>query len=304
MLSKALSNYPQFRFREGKKLLWNPVLKKIFANRPEERVRLALVDYLIMQAGIPTSRLSFESPVKLAGDKSSSRTDIISYDQEFNPSLLVECKAPEIKLTEKAAIQIARYNQKVEAPFLLISNGLLDFWFKLKDEQINALQIIPERFQSQKTLDYSTGYWQDRGFIGRKLHPEIRSYVNNQCTLLFGEPLQPVKFLNFDGFSPEFALSHYYRIFGQPENTKIGLSISSNPYGGTRLNGVLNQDGANTAFLSASLNLMFDGIHSNAEIHSAKGVKKLDLTKDNVFNFEQDLIELIPDICQLLLTYS
>ncbi|MAO65808.1 MAG: hypothetical protein CL666_12500 [Balneola sp.] len=304
LLSNALAHYPQFRFRDGQKLLWNPILKKTFVIRPEERVRLALVDYLTMEANVSTSRISFESPVKLAGDKSSSRTDIICYDQDFKPLLLVECKAPDIKLDEKAAIQIARYNQKVGAPFLLISNGMLDFWFKSEDDKVHACPEIPEQFQPNGSPEYASLYWEERAFIGSKPAPKIRSYLTEQCRLLFGEAHQPVKFLNFDGFSPEFALSHYYRIFGQPENSKIGLSISANPYGGSQLNGVLNQNGANTAFFTTSLNLLAEDVHPNTEIHSAQGVKKLDLSKRTDFNFEIDLAEIIPSIRQLLLTFS
>lgn len=304
MLSKALAHYPQFRFRNGQKLLWNPILKKIFAIRPEERVRLALVDYLTIEAGVSSSRISFESPVKLTGDKSSSRTDIICYDQDFKPFLLGECKAPEIKLDEKAAIQIARYNQKVGAPFLLISNGMLDFWFRIEGDKAQALDNIPNQFHPKNTPEQSTVYWEERAFIGAKLSPEIRTYVMEQCQLLFGDPHQPVKFLNFDGFSPEFALSHYYRIFGQPENNKIGLSLGANPYGGTRLNCVLNQNGANTAFFTTSLNLLAEDVHANTEIHSAQGVQQLDLSTKIDFNFESDLAELVPEISQLLLTFS
>lgn len=304
LLSNALAHYPQFRFINGQKLLWSPILKKTFAIRPEERVRLALVDYLTYEAGVSTSRISFESPVKLVGDKSSSRTDIICYDQDFKPLLLVECKAPDIKLDEKAAIQIARYNQKVEAPFLLISNGVLDFWFRIKKDKIQSLAAIPKQFHPKNNPEYSSIYWEERAFMGTKLLPEIRSYVIEQCRLLFGEPHQPVKFLNFDGFSPEFALSHYYRIFGQPENSKIGLSLSANPYGDTRLNGVLNQNGANTAFFTTSLNLLAENVHFNSEIHSAQGVQELDLSTKTDFNFETNLAELVFEISQLLLTFS
>lgn len=304
MLSKALSHFPQFRFRNGQKRLWNPILKKTFVNLPEERVRLSLIDYLLMDVEFSTSRISFESPVKLAGDKSSSRTDIICYDKDFKPLLLVECKAPDIKLDEKAAVQVARYNQKVGAPFVLVSNGTLDFWFDIEGEQIQISKEVPAPFQPKKETERSLRYWEERGFIGEKLHPEARAFAKQLCTGLFSDPHQPVKFLNFDDFSPEFALGHYYRIFGLPNNTKIGLSLSANPFGGTRLNAVLNQNGANTAFSTSSLDLLAEQEAVNTEIHSASGQNEVDLNKEIAFNFEEEINELPVKFHDLLIKHS
>ncbi len=304
LLSKALSHFPQFRFREGQKRLWNPILKKTFANLPEERVRLALIDYLTLEAGQSSSRISFESPVKLVGDKSSSRTDIICYGSDFEPLLLVECKAPEIKLDEKAAVQIARYNQKVGAPYLLVSNGVLDFWFKVEGEEVLYQDEIPDLFQPQKEAVKKFSYWEDRGFLGEELSPEAKAYALESVVDLFEAPYQPIKYLSFDDYSPEFSLGHYYRIFGLEKNVKLGLSISANPFGGTRLNAILNQKGSNVAFSSSSLDLIAGKESPNTEIHSAKGVTKVDIKAELGFSFENALTDLIPDLHDLLKQHS
>lgn len=304
MLSKALSHFPQFRFRDGEKRLWNPILKKTFVNLPEERVRLKLIDFLTMEAGISNSRISFESPVNLAGDKSKSRTDIICYDKEFAPLLLTECKAPDIKLNDKAAIQVARYNQKVGAPFILVSNGLLDFWFEIKGEQIIQQEEIPQPFSPKAEIQRPPIYWEERTFIGEKLKPEARVFVATSCTELFGDPYQPVKFLNFDGFPKEFALGHYYRIFGIGEGVKIGISIAANAYGGTRLNVVLNEGGANTAFFTTSMDLIAEEVTNNTEIHSSKGISGADLTNETGFGLDINIEDLVVEFYRLLLHYS
>lgn len=304
MLSKALSHFPQFRFRDGEKRLWNPILKKTFVNLPEERVRLKLVDYLTLEAGFSNSRISFESPVKLAGDKSSSRTDIICYDKDFNPLLLVECKAPDIKLDEKAAIQVARYNQKVGAPFVLVSNGVLDFWFEIEGDKINLQEDIPDPFKPNNEIAKPLSYWEDRAFIGEKLNPEVRAFATDSCALLFGDPHQPVKFLGFDGFPFVFALGHYYRIFGLKKGLKVGLSLAANPYGGTRLNVVLNQAGANIAFLTTSLDLIAENEKKNTEVHSAKGTFEIDLSEETGFGFNKNIEDMIPEFHRLLLQHS
>lgn len=304
MLSKALSNYPQFRFRDGQKRLWNPIAKKVYANLPEERVRLALVDYLTFEAGTSSSRVSFESPVSLPGDKSRSRTDIICYTKDFKPLLLVECKAPDIKLDEKAAIQIARYNQKVEAPFLLVTNGMLDFWFEIKDDVVTPSPKIPSPFTPKTEISRSLEYWEKRGFIGEKLSPAGRSFAKYSCSHLFTNPVLPVKYLSFDGLNPEFALGHYYRVFSVTETEKVALSLAANPYGGTRLNGVLNQNAANTAFFSASLDLIADSVDVNTEIHSGSGMVEVDLSKENGFSFSKDIMNMVDPFYAMMIKHS
>lgn len=258
----------------------------------------------MMEAGISGSRISFESPVKLVGDKSKSRTDIICYDKDFKPLLLAECKAPEIKLDEKAAIQVARYNQKVGAPFVLVSNGTLDFWFEIKGEQIIPQQKIAESFSPKNGIQRPFVYWEGRAFIGEKLKPEARVFSTTSCLSLFGDPHQPVKFLTFDGFPEEFALGHYYRIFGVGENEKIAVTLAANPYGGTRLNVVLNQGGANTAFFTTSLDLIAEKEKKNTEIHSLKGRSEVDLTNETGFDFNKDIEVLVGEFHRLLLQHS
>lgn len=304
MLSKALSHFPQFQFRDGEKRLRNPILKKTFVNLPEERVRLKLIDFLTMEAGISNTRISFESPVDLPGDKSKSRTDIICYDKDFKPLLLVECKAPDIKLDEKAAIQVARYNQEVGAPFVLVSNGILDFWFQIDGDQIILQEEIPKPFISNDEVQKPLMYWKERAFIGQKLESEARAFAITSCIALFSDPYQPVKFLNFEGFPEEFALSHYYRIFGIGERVKIGVSIAANSHGGTRLNVVLNEGGANTAFSTTSLDQVAEHKKSNTEIHSSIGRTEVELVNETGIGFDKNIEDLILEFHRLLTQYS
>lgn len=303
LLSKALAHYPLFRFRQQQKLLWNPILKKTFVNRPEERVRLALVHYFTENEILSPHRIAFESPVKSRHSKHTVRTDLICYDSEFNPLLLGECKAPDIKLDEKAAIQIARYNQQVDAPYLLVSNGMVDFWFQQQGGQVQPLKQVPETFAGGEAPDKDFIYWQERGFLGEMLPQNIRTYANQLCNQWFSKTAQPVKYLSFDGFSPELSLGHYYRIFAFQPNIKVAVSLSANPFGGTRLNGVLNQNGANTAFLSASLDLLARSESPNTELHSSQGQHTFDLAQKAGFTIGMPHQELAKSIQTLLLNH-
>lgn len=280
MLSKATHHYPQFVFRDGEKLLWNPILKKAFKNRPEERVRLQLLEYLTEEANFSPSRISFEAPVNLPRDKSSSRTDLICYGKDFEPILLVECKAPEIQLTEKAAIQIARYNQKVNAPFLLISNGIQDYWFAIEGEQLSALETLPPLFQSKQnpTLDFS--YWAKRGFAGSKSHPNSRKWILESCNKLFAQNTpERIKFFSFEGSDPNLALPNFYYIYSHSPKQKLAISFCGTPYSSTKLSVILNENGQNTALLSCSLDLLADEEPQNTLLQSKDGLFQLDLAE-------------------------
>lgn len=300
MKSVARNHFPQYVFREESKLLWNPILKRSFVDLPEERVRLQLVEYLILEAGFSSSRISFESPVNLPRDKSASRTDIICYDKDFKPLLLVECKAPDISLSEKTSVQIARYNQKIGAPLLLVSNGVDDFWFDSSSESINKLQEIPLEFNPVSDIQRDFEYWSKRGFIGNKSHPKSRKWILESCDFLYSSANNSFpKYFKFDGASHELYLPNYYKIFEVDSSTKLAISLTATPFGATKLNCVLNVNGENRALLSSSLDLVATKDSKNTTIQSGSGTVNFDLNKVTSFGFEKpvsELVELLPKL--------
>lgn len=302
MQSVAQNHYPQYVFRDGAKLLWNPILKKAFVDLPEERVRLQLIEYLILETDFPSSRISFEAPVNLPGDKSSSRTDIICFNKEFKPHLLVECKAPEVSLTEKASIQIARYNQKINAPLLLISNGLDDLWFLSKPDSISNLDTIPDMFESTKAFERDFDYWSGRGFTGKKSQPDTRIWISESCETLYGSRRDSLlKYFKFEGSSPELYMPNFYRVYSSNGLNKLAISLTGTQYGSTKLNGVLNVQGVNKAILSCSLDLVANGESGNTLIQSESGVHKVDLVKKAGFSFKDSIDNQINRFIELLI---
>lgn len=301
MLSKALGKYPEYRFKSGEKRLWNPIQKKTFADLPEERVRLALVEYLTGDLGFSSSRISCESPVKLQADKTRSRTDLIYYDQDFKPELLIECKAPSVKLTEKASIQIARYNEKVNARYLLISNGLVDHWFKNGADGVKTLAWLPDTYEQHNLTSRDMEYWERRGFIGEKTDQETKQILTIYNEELFSDPVQPIKYLDFEGYPEAYALNHFYRIFGIDQQTKVAISMSSNYAGSSRFNAILNVKGANIAFVSSELAEMkfLEGV-----VHSGKGENVIDL--NGIINLQESpkLKDRAVELNKLLISYS
>ncbi|MBO6793617.1 MAG: type I restriction enzyme HsdR N-terminal domain-containing protein [Balneolaceae bacterium] len=301
MISTALFQYPQIRFKEDQKVLWNPVLKKTYVIRPEEQVRLQFIEYLLYDVGFSKSRISFESPVSLPKDKSASRTDIICYDDDFKPLLLVECKAPSIQLDEKAALQIARYNSEVKAPFLLVTNGMYDYWFRYSDEQITLLDSIPDAFTASIERDPAFDYWVERGFAGSEAQPEMVHWLTENATSLLINTTNPARYFPFEGTEPDLYLPNYYQVLMINEQTRLAVAFSSTPFGSTKFNAILNQGGRNIGLLSSSLDIVASEETANTIVQNARGLKMIDIVEEVGFDFQNSVKDLAQSISKLMM---
>lgn len=105
----------------GKLSIFDPLRKKYLILTPEEWVRQHLINYLVTYKKYPKSLFSLEKGLRY--NQLLKRFDILILDRRGKPFLLVECKAPEIKLSQKTAEQIGVYNQTIGSKFLAISNG-------------------------------------------------------------------------------------------------------------------------------------------------------------------------------------
>ncbi len=300
MISISLNHFPQIRFTESEKQLWNPVLKKSYKHLPEERVRLKFVEYLILEAGFSKNRIAFESPVSLPRDKSSSRSDIICFDDDFKPLLLVECKAPGIQLDEKTAVQVARYNTKVEAPYLMVTNGLRDFWFESRNDEIIFLEEVPEPFSPSIELHQEFSYWQDRGFAGTIDEPIVKKWIVENCNQLYIETSNPAHYFDFNGTEPDLQLPNFYQVLMINEQTRLAVALTSTPFGATKFNAILNQGGQNVGLLSASLDIIASDQLENTMIQNATGIKMVDLVEEAGFEFLKSIKELAQPISLMI----
>ena len=98
------------------------VRKKDLLVTPEEWVRQHLLHYLIQDKQIPIGLISSEMAIEV--NKLSRRCDVVVFGKDGNPRMIIECKAPEVKLTEKVFRQIAQYNFTLNVDFLILTNGL------------------------------------------------------------------------------------------------------------------------------------------------------------------------------------
>jgi hypothetical protein len=109
--------------QEGEKFfIYDFSRKKYVLLTPEEWVRQNCLHYLHNSKKFPITLLSVERSFKLNG--LVLRYDIVAYSKKAKPVLLVECKAPDVKITQEAFDQIAVYNMKLNVPYLLVTNGI------------------------------------------------------------------------------------------------------------------------------------------------------------------------------------
>ncbi|MFV0365224.1 MAG: type I restriction enzyme HsdR N-terminal domain-containing protein [Mangrovibacterium sp.] len=132
-------NLPKFDFRtktEGDKCyIFDEIRRKFIVLTPEEWVRQNFIKYLVQHLDYPGSLMNIEGGLKLHGN--SFRADLLVYDKRANPLLLIEFKAPQVKITQEAFNQIARYNIIYRVPYLVVSNGMQHYCCRVNFEKNN-----------------------------------------------------------------------------------------------------------------------------------------------------------------------
>lgn len=115
-------------------LIFDFVRKKWLVLTPEEWVRQHVLSYLVTEKKFIASSISVEKELILNDIK--KRYDIVVYNRDLRPYLIIECKAPYIALDRPVVEQALRYNLTVKAELLMITNGVSDLVFNLKNEII------------------------------------------------------------------------------------------------------------------------------------------------------------------------
>jgi hypothetical protein len=138
-------NFPEYEFSirnvAKKTQIFDQTRKRYYVLTPEEWVRQHLVEYLVHELGFPRSLLEIEKSLTL--NKMHKRADLLVRDKSGNPILLAECKAPDVKVTQKTFDQAGRYNMVFRVPYLLITNGVQHFCAQI-DFNRNSYKFLRE----------------------------------------------------------------------------------------------------------------------------------------------------------------
>lgn len=115
------------------------IRKKRIVLTPEEWVRQHFISYLNINLGYPISSISVEKSLDYFGLK--KRWDIVVYNANFSPSILIECKAPKISLGSNTFTQVAAYQNKLNCNFVGITNGITHQFWKVCDIEKELIPI-------------------------------------------------------------------------------------------------------------------------------------------------------------------
>jgi hypothetical protein len=126
MQALNLPTYPFKIRKDGKRIqIFDPFRKKYLVLNPEEWVRQHFLNFLVTDKKYPASLIRIETGLKY--NQLNKRADILVHDTNGNPYLMVECKAPSVKITQDAFDQVARYNMVFQVKYLVVTNGIHHF---------------------------------------------------------------------------------------------------------------------------------------------------------------------------------
>lgn len=137
--------FPQhdFRYRQqdGQRYIFDFIRKKYVVLTPEEWVRQHILVYLCEVMRYPKGLISVEKEIKINNLK--KRYDIVVYDSDHRPWMLIECKEPEQKIGDDTLQQLLRYYSNLQCPYWLLTNGTQHFCAAIAGTAVSWLPGLP-----------------------------------------------------------------------------------------------------------------------------------------------------------------
>jgi hypothetical protein len=128
----------------SKEYLFDEIRKKWILSTPEEEVRQQFWKYLHFEKKYPVSLMAIEKTIVING--LNKRFDLLIYDRNGNPNIIVECKSRNVKINESALDQILSYQYKIGAKYLVLTNGNETYCIgiDLSSKKVTYLEDIPQ----------------------------------------------------------------------------------------------------------------------------------------------------------------
>jgi hypothetical protein len=133
-----------YRTEEGRQFVLDIFRKRYIHFTPEEEVRQRFARYLVEEKQYPASLIQTEYSLKV--NEMKRRCDILIHKPAGKPAVLVECKAPGIKISRETFDQAARYNMAFRVKYLMVTNGLKHYccYLDFEQQKVNFLEEIPD----------------------------------------------------------------------------------------------------------------------------------------------------------------
>lgn len=132
---------PKIKKQLGKEFIFDEIRKQWMMLTPEEWVRQNFLQYLIQVKKYPSSLIAVEKEIQLG--ELAKRFDIVVYDQNTKPWMIIECKEMEVALNEQVLNQALRYNITLNVPYIILTNGTHCFGFSGKKGILEELSELP-----------------------------------------------------------------------------------------------------------------------------------------------------------------
>ena len=141
-------NLPEYSLKvkteNGKTFVFDPIRKKFVVLTPEEWVRQHFIQYLIHEKNYPASLMAVEKQLLI--NEQPRRFDLLVYNRKGEPQVIIEFKAPEVKVSQETFDQVVRYNMALKVKHIVVSNGMQHFACEIDYEKNSYvfLKEIPE----------------------------------------------------------------------------------------------------------------------------------------------------------------
>ena len=129
------------RTQNGKQYVLCAWRRRFVRLTPEELVRQTTLQLLVDEFAYPHNLIAVEVPITVVGTQ--KRCDAIVYNQQMQPLMIIEFKAPYVALTQEVLDQAVVYNHEVNVPFLMLCNGTHSMVVRCQDSQHYFLDSIP-----------------------------------------------------------------------------------------------------------------------------------------------------------------
>ena len=126
---------------DNKTKVFDPIRKIFCALTPEEEVRQKMLYYLVEVKKYPAGLIAVEYSIKV--NALPKRCDIVVFNKDAKPKMIVECKAESVAITQKVLDQAIRYYSGLNAEYLVLTNGKTMFCYNI-DVQNKKLETLNE----------------------------------------------------------------------------------------------------------------------------------------------------------------
>ncbi|WP_285057088.1 type I restriction enzyme HsdR N-terminal domain-containing protein [Pedobacter ginsengisoli] len=141
-------NLPPYPFKitlkDSQHFIFDEIRKKHLVLTPEEWVRQHFIQYLILEKKFPRSLIQIEGGLSL--NKLQKRTDVVIFNTHGERIMVIECKAPAVKISQATFDQAARYNSVHKTKWLVVTNGLMHCYAQInhQEEKFIFVKDLPE----------------------------------------------------------------------------------------------------------------------------------------------------------------